>query len=193
MSRARTDEERAQRREYSRRWRAANPERSRAIIAKQYETLKAKKAAGLVSPPTEEQKEVLRQRSRAQYRKNKVRALAYAKQWQADHPEKVIEAKRKWRRNNPEKQRLATSRWAKNHPVELVLKMGRHRARKMSAPGTCTPQQLADRVAYYGGLCAYCREAPHEDVDHVIPLSRGGSNWPANLRPSCHRCKRIQR
>jgi len=26
------------------------------------------------------------------------------------------------------------------------------------------------------------------NVDHVIQLSRGGSNWPTNLRPACSAC-----
>ncbi len=27
----------------------------------------------------------------------------------------------------------------------------------------------------------------------MIPLSRGGTNWPANLRPACDRCNRKKR
>ena len=25
-------------------------------------------------------------------------------------------------------------------------------------------------------------------IDHVKPIARGGSNWPANLRPACTPC-----
>lgn len=36
------------------------------------------------------------------------------------------------------------------------------------------------------GRCAYCR-APLQDyeIDHIIPLCRGGSNWPRNLQLTC--------
>ena len=30
------------------------------------------------------------------------------------------------------------------------------------------------------------------EIDHVKPLSAGGSNWPANLRPACHPCNRAK-
>jgi 5-methylcytosine-specific restriction endonuclease McrA len=55
--------------------------------------------------------------------------------------------------------------------------------------GHCSREQLAARVAYYGGRCHICREAANE-IDHVKPVAAGGSNWPANLRPICGRCNR---
>ncbi len=58
---------------------------------------------------------------------------------------------------------------------------------KAGANGTATLEQEAARIAYYGGVCAYC-EGPYEHLDHAIPLSRGGTGWPANLRPACASC-----
>lgn len=63
------------------------------------------------------------------------------------------------------------------------------RKRKMGAPGTASDEQIRWRIGFYGGRCAYCG-AGFEHIDHVIPLSRGGSNWPANLRPACGKCNR---
>ena len=63
------------------------------------------------------------------------------------------------------------------------------RAERMrSAPGFATTAQVAGRVDLYGGLCWICRERPYEAIDHVKPISKGGSNWPANLRPACTPC-----
>ena len=49
---------------------------------------------------------------------------------------------------------------------------------------------LAD---YYGRdrRCVYCG-GPPESRDHVIPLSRGGSNNIGNLVPACHRCNNMK-
>jgi 5-methylcytosine-specific restriction endonuclease McrA len=35
--------------------------------------------------------------------------------------------------------------------------------------------------------CAYCSNVA-TTVDHVIPLSRGGTNFEGNLVPACRRC-----
>jgi 5-methylcytosine-specific restriction endonuclease McrA len=60
--------------------------------------------------------------------------------------------------------------------------------READAAGFATPRQIADRVAFYGGLCWICRAAPADTIDHVKPLAAGGSPWPANLRPACRPC-----
>lgn len=64
----------------------------------------------------------------------------------------------------------------------------RRRERKAGAAGSASREQIEARIAYWGGMCSYCRERPHEHLDHTIPLSRGGSAWPANRRPSCRSC-----
>ncbi len=45
--------------------------------------------------------------------------------------------------------------------------------------------------AQYGWRCVYCG-APSEEIDHVIPLSRGGGNDESNLVASCQRCNRTK-
>lgn len=58
-------------------------------------------------------------------------------------------------------------------------------------PGTCSPAQLVARVDLYANHCWMCG-AEATEIDHVKPLSAGGSNWPANLRPACHPCNRAK-
>lgn len=40
------------------------------------------------------------------------------------------------------------------------------------------------------GLCVYCSvDIRHDyEVDHIIPISKGGSNWPENLQLLCEPC-----
>ena len=40
---------------------------------------------------------------------------------------------------------------------------------------------------YKGLPCVVCGE-PSNSVDHIIPLSRGGTNDPSNLQPMCQLC-----
>lgn len=39
----------------------------------------------------------------------------------------------------------------------------------------------------WGNRCWVCGRE-YEAVDHVKPLSKGGANWPCNLRPICTKC-----
>ncbi|MET9890780.1 HNH endonuclease [Streptomyces sp. NPDC006465] len=37
-------------------------------------------------------------------------------------------------------------------------------------------------------VCSICHRRPADTADHIVPLSRGGSNEPSNLRPACGPC-----
>jgi 5-methylcytosine-specific restriction endonuclease McrA len=37
-------------------------------------------------------------------------------------------------------------------------------------------------------MCAYCGERPAIHQDHVVPLSKGGTDDLSNLLPSCQPC-----
>lgn len=71
--------------------------------------------------------------------------------------------------------------------LSLAARNCARRARVQAAAGQAAAQQIADRIAFYGGRCWMCGD-PATTVDHVIPLFRGGTNWPANLRPACKAC-----
>lgn len=67
-----------------------------------------------------------------------------------------------------------------------------YRARKAEAEGSHTVEEWEDRLDYFGHHCAYC--LGHTSVvgtlarEHMIPLSRGGSNFIENIVPSCQPC-----
>lgn len=44
---------------------------------------------------------------------------------------------------------------------------------------------------HYGNKCVYCG-APSEEVDHVVPVSKGGTNEFSNLVASCRTCNRVK-
>jgi 5-methylcytosine-specific restriction endonuclease McrA len=68
------------------------------------------------------------------------------------------------------------------------LRQQRRDARKAGAAGTATQEQVLARFAFFGNRCAYCGSEERLTIDHVIPLARGGSHWPSNLRPACLSC-----
>lgn len=101
-----------------------------------------------------------------------------------------------WRRRNREYvlayMRKQNAAWRKRNPARERAKNQRRYDRLASAPGgTFDPKRddYMQRVAYFDGKCAYC-EAPFEQLDHSIPLSRGGTNFASNIRPICKGCNR---
>lgn len=96
--------------------------------------------------------------------------------YHARHRERRLAENKRWRENNAEYRKQ-------------MLKIYGHarRARELNATGSCTREQMEARWQYFGGKCWMCGD-PANAIDHVIPLARGGSNWPANLRPACTPC-----
>lgn len=66
----------------------------------------------------------------------------------------------------------------------------RRRASKMKAEGTHTGDDIKAQYKRQKGRCYWCGEKVGDTyhVDHIVPLSRGGSNWPDNLVVSCPFC-----
>lgn len=65
----------------------------------------------------------------------------------------------------------------------------KRRSRTLSAAGHgyASKAMIDARWEMFGGKCWVCG-GPAEAVDHVKPLSKGGSNFPSNLRPACTGC-----
>jgi 5-methylcytosine-specific restriction endonuclease McrA len=103
-------------------------------------------------------------RSRAYYAVNKEKIKNQIRSYQMKNRDKV----RKWAR--------VVSR--------------NYRTRKLNAEGTHTAEDIQRQYKAQKGKCHYCKCKVGDKfhVDHVIPLSRGGSNWPENLVISCPPC-----
>jgi hypothetical protein len=57
--------------------------------------------------------------------------------------------------------------------------------------GQRIPQSLRDQHFPEGQTrppCAYCRQNPCTDLDHVLPRSQGGDLTPQNITPACKHC-----
>lgn len=76
-------------------------------------------------------------------------------------------------------------------PLREFLVGQRMRKRRLNAPGRHTNEQFVLRCEYYGWQCYLCGTSLTKDTatkDHRIPISRGGTHWPANLAPACREC-----
>jgi 5-methylcytosine-specific restriction endonuclease McrA len=123
---------------------------------------------------------------------NRDRTRLASNGWKERNPEKVKEYSARYYAENKEERKSKYREWHRRNP-RMHSRYGAIRAARVAnADGHHTYQQLLDRIAYYGSSCWICK-GPFEAVDHVKPISKGGSNWPANLRPICTSCNSRKR
>lgn len=65
--------------------------------------------------------------------------------------------------------------------------------RQARALGRHTREEWLAKRAAYGGRCAYCARKGAADLEHVIPMSLGGSDAIDNIVPSCRSCNSRKR
>ena len=95
---------------------------------------------------------------------------------------------REWSRANPEMRRERYREWCRSNPEAKRAADHRYRARKLQADGHFTGAQFAELCEFFGGCCFYCDERRPLTADHMMPLTRGGSNWIENIAPACRSC-----
>lgn len=73
-------------------------------------------------------------------------------------------------------------------------KRTRRRGREATTYGEWRWSDFMRIAARFNYCCAYCGTKPDSlDPDHVIPVSRGGSNTTSNLLPACRPCNSHKR
>lgn len=141
--------------------------------------------------------------------KNPEKISALNRAWSIANPGKSAERSRAWRDANPgrpaandkayreaNKEIIAKKKRAweiANHETYLAAKR-RRRSRKAGAEGKHNGGDVSFIFSAQRGLCANCKIKLNKSgknkyhVDHIMPLAKGGSNWPSNLQCLCPTC-----
>jgi 5-methylcytosine-specific restriction endonuclease McrA len=117
---------------------------------------------------------------------------AVARIWARDNKERHNANSRAWREANKERAAAITSAWVKRNPDKANAQTNARRARLRNVGGHYTATDIQLLRQQQNDCCA----APHcgihlagkGTVDHIVPLVRGGSNWPENLQLLCKSC-----
>lgn len=126
------------------------------------------------------------------YYRNREKQSKRALKWSQDNHDRKLETNRKWRADNRQKQREYHILWCENNPEKAKAKVNRRRARRVHAEGNFTSDHIKSLYDFQEGRCFHCDcdISAYYEIDHWIPLSKGGSNWPENLRLLCQFCNR---
>lgn len=148
------------------------------------ERTKQRRAAGL------ENQEKRRAGNKRHYWRNPEKRRAASLRWYERNRDKLKARFREYLKQHRERRLVEMREWVKANPEKRRANTQRRRARQLEAPGSCTGTQWEARLAYFGNRCRYCGTDKKLGMDHMIPLSRGGSAWASNLVPCCNRCNR---
>lgn len=86
------------------------------------------------------------------------------------------------------RQREYLKRYRKENPDWYTEVKHRRRAREFNAEGFFTHQEWQDMKKSHNYRCAICKCDKKLTVDHIIPLSKGGTNNKNNIQPLCGSC-----
>jgi len=108
------------------------------------------------------------------------------KKWKQNNPEKVREQGRRKYWRDPEKQNARASEWRKENPEKDRSYTHTRRALKKQGGGSFTASEWKALCEQYDNKCCYpgC-DRTDLHMDHVIPLSKGGSSDISNIQPLC--------
>lgn len=98
-------------------------------------------------------------RNRESYGRRREAAIAKVRQWQAEHPDRFA--------------------------AILASRKANQRATRAGTPGHISADDV-QRVWAASPNCVVCGIG--RGLDHIVPLSRGGTNTPENLQNLCVRC-----
>ncbi len=116
----------------------------------------------------------------------------YDKQYHEGHKEWHHKQHKQYYLSNREERIANQQQYAKTSQGRMVHKAHNHKrkAQKRASQGAYTAQQLQEQMHRQKSKCYYCKVKLSKvwHADHVVPLSRGGSNDISNIVIACPTC-----
>ena len=120
----------------------------------------------------------------------------YMQQWRKDNAVDHKKYDKQYREENKEQIAMRMKQWAQTPKGKAAIKAAKHnrRAAKLSAKGNHTSAEILGLFELQSGVCPYCKVKLHKTkrnsfhVDHILPLSKGGSNDISNIQLLCPKC-----
>ena len=117
-----------------------------------------------------------------------------------DNKEKITSRYKHWSLKNRDIINKASRKYYyKNREKHLVLTRNR-RARMRNAEGSFTLKEWEELKDRHNNRCAECGKSEpfnqyrkYLTIDHIIPLSKNGTNYISNIQPLCFVCNSVKK
>ncbi len=115
-------------------------------------------------------------------------ARAVAK-WLANNPGWSTTYQREHYRANADRINSRRKEWSAENGNKFLEYRNRRRALKAQAEGHHSLDEFARLCELFGNRCLRCGDAGSNlTQDHIVPLSKGGTDWIWNIQPLCRSC-----
>ena len=91
-------------------------------------------------------------------------------------------------RKEGESKQVYHSNYCKRHKANISHLKSRRYAREKGCEGSHTLHEWEELKTLFNNKCAICDEVKKLTKDHIIPLSKGGSDFIENIQPLCKSC-----
>lgn len=128
------------------------------------------------------------EKARAYFLENKERIYKKNKERNSSKREEIARKQREYRAQYPDRAQAANKKSRERHHEARLLNNRIRKNRQRAAEGSFTKQEWTELCMKYNNECVCCGEQKPLTVDHVIPLSKGGTNYISNIQPLCGSC-----
>lgn len=110
------------------------------------------------------------------------------KKWRDENQQQMSAIRKNWEEKNKDKVREKYRRWKRANKEKGRVYENKRRARKNEGGGSFTVSEWRDVVNRQDGRCLACGKKAKLTIDHVIPVSKGGSSDISNIQGLCGPC-----
>jgi len=122
------------------------------------------------------------------YKENTEDRLEYGYRWNQNH----VASRAQYYQNHIKNHRAQMIEWRRNNSLKCRIYSHKRRAKLSGSGGSHTDQDIIQLYAEQEGKCKYCNCSIEDyyEVDHIVPVSKGGTDNPDNLTLACKKCNR---
>lgn len=110
--------------------------------------------------------------------------------WRKKNPNRCREYNKRDVEKHGDRRRAKIKEWELANPEKVKVSRKSNEHMRRSSVGKFTLNDIKRIGKAQKWKCAYCKVSVKENynIDHILAIANGGSNWPANLQLTCRTC-----